>query len=188
MYLAVGSTNPVKLQAVRTATAVTWPDAQVIGYDVPSGVAAQPWGEEETRRGARARAGKALEAALHAQKLTATSLHDTLLGIGLEGGVFLDGEELWTTVWVAVTDTTGQYYESNGARFRIPTIIADKIKDGGEMGPVVSELVNTANIKQTIGMIGVVTYSFVDRAEEYASIAKLALGLWYGRTWQELVR
>jgi non-canonical (house-cleaning) NTP pyrophosphatase len=41
--------------------------------------------------------------------------------------------------------------------------------------------VNDVRSKQ--GMIGVVTGGFVDRTEEYSSIAKLALGLWYGREW-----
>jgi len=34
-------------------------------------------------------------------------------------------------------------------------------------------------------MIGVVTNNFVDRTEEYSAIIKMALGLWYGRTWQK---
>ncbi len=188
MFLAVGSTNPVKIQAVVRAAAQTWPDAQVTGYEVESGVAVQPWGDEETRAGARTRAHNALQAALHAQKLTSVSMSDTVLGIGLEGGVFLQQEELWSTVWVVVTDTTGAVYESNGARFLIPQVIADKIKAGGEMGPVVSELVGKEDVKQTSGMIGIITNNFVDRTGEYAGIAKLSLGLWYGRSWQELVR
>lgn len=188
MFLAVGSTNPVKIQAVTLAAVQTWPTAQVTGYEVPSGVSAQPWGDDETREGARTRASLALQAALHAQKLTSISMSDTILGIGLEGGVFQKGNELWTTVWVAVSDTTGAFYESNGARFIIPPLIAEKIQAGGEMGPVMSELVNKENVKQTMGMIGIVTNNFVDRTEEYAGIAKLSLGLWYGRSWQELVR
>nr|MBP7768851.1 DUF84 family protein [Candidatus Woesebacteria bacterium] len=99
----------------------------------------------------------------------------------------LDGE-LWSTVWVVVVDQTGQCYESNGARFKIPSIIAQKIQAGGEMGPVVSDLVGGADVKRGSGAIGVITRGFVDRTEEYTGIAKLALGLWYGREWQRDLR
>ena len=66
----------------------------------------------------------------------------------------------------------------------MPNIIAQKILDGGEMGPVVSKLMNKDNIKQKSGAIGVITKNFIDRTEEYVGIVKLALGLWYGKNWE----
>ena len=73
--IAVGSTNRVKIGAVREVLRSLAPDARVEGVDVPSGVADQPFGDEETIRGAQARARGAL-AALAAD-----------LGVGIEGGV-----------------------------------------------------------------------------------------------------
>ena len=178
MTIAVGSTNPVKLNAVRLAAQGHWPGLVVIGFDVQSGVSEQPQSDEETRQGARTRAQAAL----------AAGGAETKLGIGLEGGIHRFNGELWSTVWAAVVDKAGTYYESNGARFRLPNVIADKLAAGAEMGPAVSSLCAGDNIKQKQGAIGVITRNFVDRTTEYASIAKLALGLWYGREWEQDIR
>ncbi|MDA1079099.1 MAG: inosine/xanthosine triphosphatase [bacterium] len=175
MKIAVGSTNPVKLNAVRLAAQGQWPDVIVTGFEVPSGVSEQPRSDEETRQGARNRAAAALEA----------GGNTTDLGLGLEGGIHIYEGELWSTVWVVLIDQAGEYYESNGARFKLPKIIADKLAAGAEMGPAVSQLFATDNIKQKQGAIGVITRGFVDRTTEYASIAKLALGLWFGRDWEQ---
>jgi hypothetical protein len=50
----VASTNPVKVGAVQLALVACFPDraVEVEGRDVPSGVADQPMGDEETKRGA----------------------------------------------------------------------------------------------------------------------------------------
>ena len=182
MYIFVGSNNPVKINAVVTAASEAWPDAKVSGYDVPSGVAEQPIGDEMTRQGAQNRA----RAAFHDGIAQHTNLDETseVLGIGLEGGVVEYDSELWSTVWIAVTDRTGEVYESNGARFKIPELVARKIRAGEEMGPVVARIAGVADVRKKQGFIGVLTDGFVDRTEEYSNIAKLALGVWYGRMWQ----
>jgi inosine/xanthosine triphosphatase len=177
MYIFVGSTNPVKVNAVTQAASETWPDVKVMGYGVASGIDAQPRSDEETRQGARNRAAAALKAGQNEQ------MSAQALGVGLEGGVFELGEELWSTVWVVVTDGTGRFFEANGARFKIDDVLADIIKAGEEMGPVVARVTGVNDVRSKQGMIGVVTGGFVDRTEEYSSIAKLALGLWYGREW-----
>jgi inosine/xanthosine triphosphatase len=181
MYIFVGSTNPVKINAVITAASETFPDVVAVGISVPSGINEQPMSDEETRLGAQNRSRAVLAAGLQQH----TSIDkSTVLGVGLEGGVFVDKEEvMWSTVWVVVTDAEGNLYESNGARFPVPQIIAEKISAGEEMGPVVEKLVGESDVRQKNGMIGVITNNFVDRTEEYASITKMALGLWYGRGW-----
>lgn len=187
MQLFVGSTNPVKLNAVTTAASETWPDVQVVSIDVPSGIASQPMSDQETRSGARNRAVSALDEGLRMSSLEEADAQD-VLGIGLEGGVFELDDELWSTVWVVVTDSDGNMYESNGARFKIPESIAEKIRSGEEMGPIVNRMFGGKDVRRTNGAIGVITKDFVDRTEEYAAIAKMALGLWYGRDWEQQVR
>ena len=56
---------------------------------------------------------------------------------------------------------------------------------GKELGVVVGALFKDAQLKRKSGAIAVLTDNFIDRTEEYASIAKLAIGLWYGRNWQK---
>lgn len=179
MKLYVGSANPVKLNAVRVAAKNQWPDVEIISCEVESGISEQPLSDEETRNGAKNRALASL--ATHNKTNT-----EEALGVGLEGGVFAqENNELWSTVWVAVADKDGKIYESNGARFRVPESIAAPIREGKEMGPIVSRMFGGRDVRSTNGAIGIITKDFVDRTEEYAAIAKMALGIWYGRSWQD---
>ncbi len=189
MHIFVGSTNPVKVAAVALAAVESWPEALVRGIEVPSGVSHQPRTDAETRQGANNRAAAALQTGSSLIERNPLFMQEQALGVGLEGGVFEQPDgELWSTVWVVVIDKAGFVTESNGARFKIPQVIADKIKEGKELGPVMDEMLQATNTKQGGGAIGIITRNFVDRTEEYTGIAKLALGLWYGRAWQtELV-
>lgn len=181
-YCFVGSQNRVKLNAVSWAVSGHWPRAVVKGFAVESGVPAQPRSDDETMRGAINRAKLALTTGL--SKLGKKN-NAVCLGFGLEGGVCDQGKELWSTVWVAVVDQSGRAHTANGCRIKLPAIIAEPIRAGGEMGPVVSRLFAGADIRHNQGMIGVVTRDLVTRTDEYASIAKLALGLWYGEGWEK---
>lgn len=196
MMICVGSTNPVKINAVITAASETWPSVQVTGIDVPSGVSSQPRSDAETRTGARNRALAALhDGLLQLKKQNADGekkysvANDEVLGVGMEGGVFENEDgELWTTVWCSVVDQEGAVFESNGARFKVPDIIAERIQNGEEMGPITVSITGKKDVRYGIGMIGVITAGFVDRTEEYSGIAKMALGLWYGRDWEKSLR
>jgi inosine/xanthosine triphosphatase len=181
MHFFVGSENPVKLAAAKSAGIQQWPDVVVMGFDVKSGVAAQPRTDHETRKGAENRAVAALQKGFQTGAITTGEL---ALGIGLEGGVMEIAGELWTTVWVAVTGNGTDVFVANGARFKLPDVIAKPILAGEEMGVAVGQLIANPLVKQQQGAIGVVTKGYVDRAEEYAAIAKLAIGLWYGQDWQ----
>jgi inosine/xanthosine triphosphatase len=180
-HIFVGSTNPVKINAVRFATKDHWSAVHIAGYEVTSQVPEQPRSDAETRRGAQNRAQAVLALSLSDIKSEQLSL-----GIGLEGGVFTDSNgELWSTVWASVTDQSGQFWDANGARFKVPSQIAKLIALGEEMGPALSRLFGGADIKRTNGAIGIVTSNFVTRTEEYSAICKLAIGLWYGQDWAD---
>lgn len=178
--LFVGSTNPVKINAVKSACSSQWPTTKVEGFSTNSGVPDQPLTESQTRKGARNRAREALKKGV---KQFGSDHQQLCLGVGLEGGVDKLGDGLYSVVWVAVTD--GQdFFESAGARFRVPEPVASLILAGGEMGPVMEQLVGESDVRSKQGMIGIITNNFVDRTSEYAGIAAMALGLWYGRDWQ----
>ena len=96
LRIAVGSLNPVKVNAVRLSFAEAYPGHKIEAKGVPgvkSGVADQPEGEEETRRGA---VNRALAAArLYQQSMERETEQGTCCGtvsrcdfaVGLEGGV-----------------------------------------------------------------------------------------------------
>lgn len=186
MKIYVASKNPVKINAVTIALSESYPDVKVIGKSVPSGVSAQPMTDRETLTGSINRA-KALKELILSKKIHPP--REELLFIGAEGGVYHPSfakkkEELWSTVWISVLDQEDNVYSASGARFCLPQVLADGILAGQELGSVVGALFDDQNLKQKSGAIGVLTKNFIDRTEEYVSITKLAIGLWYGRTWQ----
>jgi inosine/xanthosine triphosphatase len=181
MKFFVASTNPVKINAVKQAISQKFPDSLVQGLEVESGIAAQPMSDQETKQGALNRAQAVKKLALR-KKLIKT--HENGLFIGLEGGVFhpvfsQDKQELWSTVWAVALDQNNQNYFSNGARFPLPSFISQMLLNGQEMGPALGAYLADPDLKSKAGAIGFLTKSFTNRTDEYESVVKIAIGLWY---------
>jgi inosine/xanthosine triphosphatase len=159
MRVAVGSGNPVKRDAVAGAV----PDATVEAVSVASGVPEQPWGDDETIRGARNRAERALAAG------------DYDLGIGLEGGVAERDSGLFLIMWAAASD--GQRTEiGGGPRLRLPDDVAARLHSGDELGPVMDDLLDTSGVAENQGAAGVLTDGITDRTEALRTAVGGALG------------
>ncbi len=94
----VGSTNPVKLEVAREAFNWVFPteEFEFITEAAVSGVPDQPFGLEETKRGATNRA-KSCRAAF--------PLADYC--VGLEGGIEEIDGEYWPSAWMCVEDRSG---------------------------------------------------------------------------------
>jgi inosine/xanthosine triphosphatase len=177
LAIGVGSTNPVKIQAVEDAVRFVLQQRAVQiapefqGFSVESGVSAQPFSDEETVTGARNRAQAVLDAAAQIE-----------IAIGLEGGVFEDSvSQIWSTVWVCVLDREGHERVVNGMRFLLPPEIQAGLRTGKELGDVMNELTQQTNVKHNEGMIGILTGGAIPRTIEYSNLARLAFALW----WQE---
>jgi len=163
MDIAVGSTNPVKRQATERALENAGVDADVATVGVDSGVPEQPRGAAETARGARTRARNALGG------------HD--LGVGIEGGVEDDGpiDGLALVMYAAVTD--GDRTElAAGPALRLPDRIAERVRAGAELGPVMDDALDTRNLKERAGAAGTLTGGATDRTEALSTAVAGALG------------
>lgn len=163
MRIVVGSENPVKIEAVRRAFARVFGDEEHVieGATVPSGVPAQPWGEEETRRGARNRARAAAEARPGADAW-----------VGVEGGVA--GTELYAFARVAVI-LGGRTGESASGRFLLPGPVAELVRAGVELGEADDRVFGRSGSKREEGAVGLLTGGAVTRTELYAQAVALAL-------------
>jgi inosine/xanthosine triphosphatase len=159
--IAVGSTNPAKVQGVARAVARVWPEAVVHGIDVPSGVEAQPTTAAAGVRGALQRA-EAARAALDAD-----------LGIGIEGYTEDYPFGMFTTAWAAVVDRAGRVGLGSSGRCPLPESVAAAIRAGGELGPLVDDLLGETNTKHRGGASGAFTAGLVERIES------LSLGVTY---------
>ncbi len=171
--IAIGSTNPVKRRAAQTVLAPLYDGAMFMGVDAASGVADQPWGDEETRRGAinRARA---------AQFAT-----DADLGIGFEGGVVESEIGLLTCNWVAVVAREGQIGVGGGGGELLPERVAAVLRAGGELGPAMDALTGSHNTKQGEGSVGILTAGLVNRQTIYEISLRLALAPFRSPQWYE---
>src|SRR5688500_14924163 len=120
--VVVGSTNPVKIAAVRAVLARVGSAASVDGLGVTSGVRDQPFGDEETIRGGTRRARAALVAA-HAD-----------LAVGLEGGVVDDGATMMTCAWAVVVGRDGRTGIGGSLAMLLPGRVAALVRSGVELG------------------------------------------------------
>ena len=189
MKIDVGSTNPVTVGAVEAAFRQYYPECEVVGVAVASGVSAQPTSEKETMNGARQRAYAALESDPGAE-----------YGVGLEGGVTdidpttpnwtgMRGArgKMFECAWVCVVKSKTQNSKSQtrdkefdeglggGLYFELPQHVAERIRAGGELGPIMDELAGENDIKQKMGAIGLFSAGRLDRKAAYVHLVLQAL-------------
>lgn len=160
MKVVVGSTNPIKIKAVECAFREFYPDILVASVDAPSGVAGQPMSERETRLGAKNRALVAIDNADYA--------------VGLEGGVCEVEGVMYECAWICVVDRKGQFGYGGGLYFELPPNVAERIKAGEELGPIMAELMQY-DVKRTDGAIGVLTKGRLTRQQAYEHLVEQAL-------------
>ncbi|RQH03536.1 DUF84 family protein [Natrarchaeobius oligotrophus] len=165
MKFAVGSSNPVKVDAVERALARY--DPTVIAVPVDSGVAEQPRSIAETVDGAVTRARRALE-----------SVETTCdYGVGLEGGVarYEDVPGRYLIMWAAITD--GDRLErASGPSLRLPDEIAVRLEEGAELGPVIDDALGTDGVARGDGAAGVFTDGLTDRTTALSQAVACAFG------------
>lgn len=163
MNIAVGSTNPVKVEAVERT--LEQYDPTVTATAVDSGIPEQPWSVVETITGAETRARCAYEAT------------DAEYGVGLEGGVArIEGTPgLSLIMWGAVTDGE-QMERGSGPTLRLPDQVASRLENGEELGPVMDDILGTDAIAERIGAAGVLTNGLTDRTQALGEAVACSFG------------
>jgi inosine/xanthosine triphosphatase len=141
--LAIGTTNPAKLTAVKNVARDLLGWTQVIPVDVDLAIPPQPWGDDEPAHGALARG----EAAL--------AQTNAVYGVGLESGL-ADGpdERIYVISWAAVVDLHGTRGFGSGERFALPTDLNATLHAGAELGPLLDTHFGTSNLGQHQGAVG----------------------------------
>jgi inosine/xanthosine triphosphatase len=149
MLVVVGSTNPVKLNAVKGAFARLLPSETITfeSVDAPSGVAAQPYGDRETRAGATSRAAAA-----------ATMWHDThgvvpTYTVGLEGGVEGDGEREYCMAWIVIRDARGALGVGRTGGVQLPMAVCRHLSEGVELGVAIDRVFDDEGSKRKGGCV-----------------------------------
>lgn len=163
--IAVGSLNPVKVGAARAVIHRLWADTEVTGVAAASGVPDQPWGDDETIRGARTRARAAREAL------------DADAGIGIEGGVVAEPNgAVRTCAWAVVVTRDGREGVGGSLSMPLPARVAALVREGMELGHAMDAVTGEHNVKQGLGAVGILTAGLVTRQQAYEVILAYAMG------------
>ncbi len=156
MIVAVGSSNPVKVQAVKNVLSILLPQAEVVMREVQSVVSAQPMGIDETIRGAIGRAKRALDQDKNAE-----------MGVGIEAGLIpvpytLSG---WMDQqYAAIADRHGRVTIGGGPSFEYPEEVVRKVHSTqSEIGKVMEELTGIEDLGRGQGAIGYFSKGAFDR-------------------------
>ncbi|MEA1927625.1 MAG: inosine/xanthosine triphosphatase [Candidatus Auribacterota bacterium] len=161
--IAVGSKNPLKLQAVESILGNIFPEARFVAVKTESGVSHTPLSNEETITGATRRAGQARE-------ITGADW-----GIGLEGGMAKIGGNWFTCVWCVIKDGEKET-RGGGIHFQLPDMVVRGILDEGkEMGICIDELTGTTMSKRKMGAEGILTRGLIDRKATFGNAIIYAL-------------
>ena len=157
MKVAVGSQNPVKIEAAHLAFAALWPDEQweISGATVESGVSAQPMSDEESIEGARNRA--------HA----ARDVLGADYGVGLEGGLQKIGDHYFDCGWAVVVNCAGVEGIGSTVKIMTPPKIMTLIYSGLELGHANDQVFGAVNSKQAEGHFGLMTNNIITRTQGY---------------------
>ncbi len=168
LKVIVGSTNPVKINAVQSALTRLYPEFEIEcqGIKAPSNVADQPMTSKTTRDGALNRAQYCKEQFQTKDKID--------YFVAFEGGVdvFEDGPA--TFAYVAIL-TANQQSVSCSARLPLPKAIYNDLVKGEELGDVMDKRFHTQNIKQQGGAIGLLTNNCATRTSIYTEALTLAM-------------
>ena len=140
-----------------------WPEAEVVGLDVSSGVSDQPHGDEEAIAGALRRA----EAAL--------SPSGADLSVGLEGGVTVTDRGVYTNAWCAIVARDGTSSVGGSVAMPLPPRVAARLAQGWELGDAMDELTGMKDTKKKMGAVGILTNGLFDRERAYQQIVACAL-------------
>jgi len=165
MIIAVGSTNPVKIEATKeTLEKILFPPIEVRSVDVSSGVPPQPLSMEEAMQGAKNRAKAALE-----------KIDNAVIGVGIEGGVDIISGILYSFGAICLRTIDGVEGSAYTPFFELPMKIKPRLFAGEELGKIMEELTGIKEIKKKEGAVGWYTRGFMTRKELYSCGMRVAI-------------
>ncbi|MEA3200652.1 MAG: inosine/xanthosine triphosphatase [Thermoplasmata archaeon] len=149
--VAVGSENPVKVEATRLAAARLFGEADVRGFAVATGVPEQPF-EHDTWKGALHRAREALVLWPEAD-----------FGVGIEAGLFRLEQGLMDVQACAVADRMGRVTYGHGPGFAHPPHVDEQVRAGRSVGDALGALSGEPDIGRKEGAVGWLSRGHVTR-------------------------
>ncbi len=150
--VSVGSTNKVKVDAVRNIFTQAFGLVEVVSVEPNHGIERQPQ-EERVVEGAIRRAENALKAA------------GADFGVGVEAGLFMNehvGRKL-DVQYCVIIDSHGRMTMGHGPGFEYPPKVIEAVERGGTVGDTMSALTGIEDIGRNQGSVGYLSDGLMDR-------------------------
>jgi inosine/xanthosine triphosphatase len=157
--LVLGSTSPVKLEAVREIARELIPGATVTGLEVGSGIRPQPMSDEEAIQGARTRAEAARRPGC--------------IAVGIEAGVSSVEGRWYGCTWVVVLWGSEEVAVASSARYPLPDHLTDALLAGEALGDALKDPRDAT--RAVDGAVDVLTGGRVTRRHLTLQALRLAL-------------
>lgn len=172
MIIRIASTRTPKVNGVKKAVEKVVRhfhfDHSTISFETlqaASGVSDTPTSIDELMTGARQRA----------QSVFPKDVSETVLTVGVEGGLFHIGADVFLQSWTCVYDGTDVYYGSSGA-IEIPTALARSVlEEGSDLGDVIDIFAKQQDVRSSNGTFGVLSNDLVTREESFETATVMAL-------------
>lgn len=153
VIIAVGSTNPAKIDPVKEVFSHYFKNIKVLGVQVSSGVNEQPLHHDEMYNGAYNRAKSALN------KVKGASY-----GVGIEGGLHKYNFGWLEQTTIVIVNKKGEIGIGSSGGVVLPKKLVAELKKGKNLEQVMDSLFGTQNIGEGIGMFGLFTKGLVTRS------------------------
>lgn len=163
--IAVGSNNPVKIQAIKNA--LNGENIKVVPCAALSKVRAQPLSNEETQQGAINRAKDCLEKT------------NSEVAIGLEAGVVFIENQVYLCHWGAIADRNHNVYFTNGPLILLPSGYLKALEEGKNLEDIMHYSTGIESLGTKEGAIGVFTQNRLNREQVLTQMAKALVGQYF---------
>lgn len=170
MIVAVGTTNPAKLDGIKRAFAKFFDDLEVRPVNSSSVAKAQPRGLEEMTEGAVARAKFALSKA------------GGDFGVGVEAGIFTISGVFFDAQQAAIAGRSGKVSLGHSAGYMLPREAMENLfRDGKELEEWAEVVSGISQVGDKGGLIQHLTKGRMTRAELTEQCVTTALVPWLHR-------
>lgn len=163
--IAIGSTNPVKVQAVKNA--LNDEKVHIVSCSASSKVRPQPLSDEETLQGAINRAKDCLEKTA------------SILAIGLEAGVVLLQNQIYLCHWGALADRNDNTYFTNGPLILLPPEYSKPLLQGENLEDIMHHSTGIESLGAKEGAIGIFTQNRLNREQVLTQMVKALFGQYH---------
>ncbi|MGC8478695.1 MAG: DUF84 family protein [Candidatus Micrarchaeia archaeon] len=165
MKIAIGTTNKLKVDAIKGVLGKIFPDAEFIPTKVESGVSEDPKSEEEGINGALNRALKAME------------IEGADIGVGPEGITATNSYGTFVYGYVAIVDKAGAKGIGASAQVMLPKRVVELMSAGKGLAEAMSELSSNSKeeIRTELGTNGILTNGMYDRSKEFTDATTCAV-------------